>query len=170
MVHFSYTLYCSQLNYDSALRGINKHTRHSHFTTRIIIMGQKYNTSSTNTTESSNNQGPSREFRKIPFPKETNRTEIKMGLESPVNWVQVSRQPHQWCARSHTYAGVCVASTEADCVIVCNPWKPSWSLTRTSDFSDEEPSLRFDQTVPLESTHADHTWGQSECFQLKTTV
>lgn len=108
MVHFSYTLYCSQLNYDSALRGINKHTRHSHFTTRIIIMGQKYNTSSTNTTESSNNQGPSREFRKIPFPKETNRTEIKMGLESPVNWAQVSRQPHQWCARSHTYASVCV--------------------------------------------------------------
>lgn len=169
MVHFSYTLYCSQLNYDSALRGINKHTRHSQFTTRIIIMGQKYNTSSTNTTESSNNQGPSREFRKIPFPKETNRTEIKMDSESRVNWVQVSRQPHQWCASLHTYTGVCGLHWSQLCNCL-QPLKNSWSLLRTSNFSDEEPSLRFDQTVPVESTRVDHTWGQSECFKLKTTV
>lgn len=68
-------------------------------------MGQKYNTSSTNTTESSNNQGPSREFMKIPFPKETNWTEMKTDSESPVSWVQVSRPPHQWRASLHTYTG-----------------------------------------------------------------
>lgn len=111
-------------------------------------MGQKHNTSSTNTTESSNNQGPSRKFL---FQKRSIRQKSKRTQESPVNWMQVSYQSpsvvHQF-TYLHWYVWPPLKST----VYLSGTLEKLLKCFKDSEISDEESSLRFDRTVPLTST------------------